>query len=73
MEKDAKKIPAPGQMTMPADFKYKKVFQKGMPKHEQWDEFTVKHPPMPVARWAKIFSPFDALRGFSDLIKSQNT
>ena len=31
----------------------------------------MKHPPMPASRWAKIFSPFDALAGFDEAIKSK--
>ena len=30
------------------------------------DSLSVKHPPMELSRRAKIFSPFDALKGFSD-------
>ena len=51
-----------GYMQMPLNFKYKDVFLKGRPEHERWDSFLIKHPPMPAAKWAKIFSPFDALK-----------
>ncbi len=30
------------------------------------DSFYVKHPPMELSRRAKIFSPFDALKGFDE-------
>ena len=50
-----------GAMAMPLDFKYKRVLQRGRPKHEKYDEFYRKHPPMEPSRWAKIFAPFDAL------------
>ena len=53
---------------MPSSFKYKDVFIKGRPQHYGWDEFTIKHPPMPASRWAKIFAPFDALKGFNEAI-----
>ena len=56
---------------MPPDFKYKDVFKKGRPTHHEWDNFRRKHPPMPASRWAKIFAPFDALKGFDEAIKSQ--
>ena len=57
-----------GFMRMPPDFKYADVFRKGRPVHVEWDDFSLKHPPMPVNRWAKIFNSFDALKGFGDLI-----
>jgi len=58
-------------MQMPLNFKYKDVFLKGKPEHERWDTFLIKHPPMPAAKWAKIFSPFDALKGFSEVVASK--
>ena len=56
---------------MPAGFKYTEVYQKGRPKHREWDAFMVKHPPMPASRWAKIYAPFDALKGFDEAIESE--
>ena len=47
------------------------VFLKGKPRHDGWDAFTIKHPPMPASHWAKIFSPFDALKGFDEAIESK--
>ena len=55
---------------IPENFKYRDVFLKGKPCHDKHSTFYAKHPPMPPSRWAKIFSPFDALRGFSDAITS---
>ena len=49
-----------------SSFKYREVYEKGKPVHEKNDSFSVKHPPMELSRRAKIFSPFDALKGFSD-------
>ena len=66
-------IPILGGMKMPADFKYAKCYLKGKPEHELFDEFSVKHPPMSVDKWAKIFAPFDALKGFGDTIKETET
>lgn len=60
-----------GAMTMPVDFKYREVFLKGRPRHERFDDFWRKHPPMSTQRWAKIFSPFDALEGFDEYILSK--
>lgn len=56
---------------MPADFRYREVAVKGRPQHKIWDAFSIKHPPMPASRWAKIFSPFDALKGFSEAVSSK--
>lgn len=61
-----------GMIPMPADFKYKDVFLKGMPEHKPDDEFRLKHPPMTAAKWAKIFSPFDALKGFSEALEEKD-
>lgn len=52
-----------GYMPMPANFKYKEVFLAGRPR--------LVHFPMPSARRAKIFSPFDALEGFGDAVHSK--
>lgn len=58
---------------IPADFRYKDVLEKGPPAHEDTDPFWIKHPSMPCARRAKIFAPFDALRGFNDTVKAKET
>ncbi len=60
-----------GYMPMPADFKYKDVFQKGQPVHTPFDAFRLKHPSMTPGHRAKIFAPFDALIGFDDAIASK--
>ncbi len=60
-----------GAMPMPATFKYRDVFLKGFPKHDGWDWFKRKHPPMPASKWAKIYAPFDALKGFDEAISSK--
>ncbi|MBR0132847.1 MAG: hypothetical protein IJM14_07190 [Lachnospiraceae bacterium] len=56
---------------IPADFRYKKVYLKGKPVHDNFDSFTARHPRMDVGRRAKIFAPFDALRGFSAAILAE--
>lgn len=60
-----------GTMQMPESFKYRDVYLKGRPVHDKFSRFYAKHPPMPSGRWAKIFSPFDALKGFGDAVSSK--
>ena len=50
--------------------RYKKVYERGKPKHTPFDDFSIKHPAMDLSRRAKIFSPFDALKGFNEEIAS---
>ena len=67
-------VPAIGYMTMPADFPYADVFLRGRPRHglagrlQTYDAFYRKHPPMSTVQRAKLFAPFDALRGFQEAI-----
>ena len=61
-----------GYMPMPASFPYRSIFLKGRPHHEKYDDFWQKHPPMKPGRRAKIFAPFDALRGFDFAIMCKN-
>lgn len=58
-----------GYMPEPKNFKYKAVFEHGKPQHEMFDAFRLKHPSMPLQKRAKIFAPFDALRGFDFKIR----
>ncbi len=53
---------------IPSSFRYRNVYEKGKPVHDKFDSFYVKHPPMELSRRDKIFSPFDALKGFNDAI-----
>lgn len=62
-----------GAMAMPSTFKYRDVIDAGYPEHHEWDPFRLRHPPMPVARRAKLFAPFDALKGFDEAISSKET
>ncbi len=57
-----------GLMPMPEDFKYASVFRKGKPQHDFYDAFRIRHPKMSAGKRAKIFSAFDALKGFSEAI-----
>ena len=56
---------------MPEDFNYRNVFLHGRPRHEKYDDFWRKHPPMDHVHRAKIFAPFDALAGFNECITSK--
>lgn len=57
-----------GEIPMPAGFRYKEIFLRGKPYHSKTDEFRVRHPSMDVGKRAKIFAPFDALRGFNEAV-----
>lgn len=61
-----------GDMKMPPDFKYSGIIHRGKPAHEGYDDFKIKHPAMSLGRRAKIFSPFDALKGFSEAVASKD-
>ena len=60
-----------GQMEMPRGFRYAAVFEAGKPEHGRFDVFSLAHPSMERAKRAKIFSPFDALKGFGDAIAAE--
>ena len=62
----------PKNITIPKGFRYSEVLRRGKPVHEKFDSFSVKHPSMPLEKRAKIFSPFDALKGFDEAISSKN-
>ena len=61
-----------GVMPMPAGFRYREVFLKGKPRHDRFDSFRIRHPSMDVGKRAKLFAPFDALRGFDFAILCKN-
>ena len=61
-----------GVMTMPANFRYRDVFLKGKPRHDICDPFRIRHPVMDTRHRAKIFSPFDALKGFGDAVAAKD-
>ena len=46
--------------------------EQGKPLHDTYDDFSIRHPAMPLSRRAKIFNPFDALKGFDDAIAAKN-
>lgn len=55
----------------PLHFKYKDALAKGKPSHGKFDAFSIRHPAMPLEKRAKIFSPFDALKGFHEAIAAK--
>lgn len=61
-----------GVMAMPADFRYREVFLKGKPRHDQYDPFRARHPRMNRGHRAKIFAPFDALKGFNEAVSAKD-
>ncbi len=61
-----------GVMAMPVNFRYREVLIKGKPQHDKFDPFRLKHPLMDHGHRAKIFSPFDALKGFSEAVAAKD-
>ena len=61
-----------GAITMPVNFRYRDVFLKGKPRHDRCDAFRSRHPSMDVSRRAKIFAPFDALKGFNEAVAAKD-
>ncbi len=57
-----------GRMSMPVNFRYRDTFFKGKPRHGRYDPFRIRHPSMELRKRAKIFAPFDALRGFDEAL-----
>ena len=57
-----------GAMAMPSGFRYRQVAARGRPHHHRYDDFRIRHPEMKLEKRAKIFSPFDALKGFSEAV-----
>ena len=61
-----------GDFPMPEDFRYKDVYLKGKPQHSKTDPFRLRHPSMDVRKRAKIFAPFDALKGYNEAVAAKN-
>ena len=57
---------------IPPDFRYFETLSRGRPIHDPYDDFSLRHPSMPLGRRAKIFSPFDALKGFNEAIAAKD-
>ena len=58
-------------MKDPVERKYREAFARGRPQHESCDEFSLRHPKMPLSQRAKIFAPFAALTGFEERIEAK--
>lgn len=56
----------------PSVFKYGKILEKGKPVHPKYDPFSIRHPHMELSKRAKIFAPFDALKGFHEAITEKD-
>ena len=61
-----------GNIPIPPGFRYRHVLMKGKPLHRKTDAFLTRHPHMDIGKRAKIFAPFDALRGFNFAILMKN-
>ena len=61
-----------GEITEPPGFRYRNVFARGKPAHTKTDAFRVRHPSMDVGKRAKIFAPFDALKGFNEAVAAKD-
>jgi len=64
---------APDDTPLSPSFRYRHVLEKGKPVHDKNDLFSIRHPAMELSRRAKIFSPFDALKGFDDELSAART
>ena len=51
-----------GDISVPTGFPYLEVLKKGPPVHQPNDDFSIRHPAMPLSGRAKIFLPFEALK-----------
>ena len=61
-----------GDPPLPQNFKYRETYLQERPQHQATDPFRIRHPVMEIGRRAKIFAPFDALRGFSAAILAKD-
>ena len=55
-------------MEYSTETKYRSAFYRGRPRHDPYDDFSIRHPKMQLSQRAKIFSPFSALKGFEEAI-----
>jgi len=61
-----------GDIPMPPGFRYRETAALGRPQHSGDDPFRLRHPQMDIGKRAKIFAPYDALKGFSDAVAAKN-
>ena len=59
-----------GDTRMPAGFRYRETFMTGKTEHGRTDPFRLRHPSMDCGKRAKLFAPFDALKGFGEAINA---
>ena len=57
-----------GYMPEPEGFRHHNLITAGRPAHRKWDAFRCRHPEMEPAHRAKLFAPFDALTGFTEML-----
>ncbi len=55
-------------MEQSAEIKYAAAFSRSRPQHGRCDDFSLRHPKMPLGQRAKLFAPYSALVGFEELI-----
>lgn len=53
------------------EIKYRDALRHCRPRHNVGDDFSLRHPKMQLSQRAKIFSPFDALKGFGKAIEEK--
>ena len=55
-------------MEQRVEIKYAAAFSRCRPQHGRCDDFSLRHPKMPLGQRAKLFAPYSALVGFETLI-----
>ena len=58
-------------MKDPVEIKYREALSRDRPQHATCDEFSLRHPKMPLEQRAKIFASFSALTGFEERIEAK--
>ena len=53
------------------EIKYRDALRHCRPRHTVGDDFSLRHPKMQLSQRAKIFSPFDALKGFGEALEEE--
>ena len=57
------------ELTCPEKYAY--AFARERPRHEPDDDFSLRHPKMPLNQRAKIFAPFAALKGYKEALDAK--
>ncbi len=58
-------------MELTAAVKYRRAYYSSRPMHGRTDDFSLRHPPMPIGQRAKIFAPFAALQGYEEAVEAK--